>query len=144
MQKDILESRILDGIPLSRSMAFRVIELAPTAIKVSADEQPNVNVHGTAFAGSLYCMCTLAVWGLVYSRLPDQASLVMVNGHIDYRKPVIGNIVAQGNVQAEAMEEFLQDLKNKGKSRIDATATVEHDGRAAVRFTASLYARMNG
>lgn len=144
MQKDILESRILDGIPLSRSMAFRVIELAPTTIKVSGDEQPNVNVHGTAFAGSLYCMCTLAVWGLVYSRLPDQASLVMVNGHIDYRKPVIGNIVAQGNVQAEAMEEFLQDLQNKGKSRIDATATVEHDGHAAVRFKASLYARMNG
>ena len=143
MQKDILESRILDGIPLSRNMAFRVIELAPTTIKVSGDEQPNVNVHGTAFAGSLYCMCTLAVWGLVYSRLPDQASLVMANGHIDYLKPVIGNIVAEGSVLEETMDAFLQELKNKGKSRINATATVEHGGQAAARFTASLYARMS-
>ena len=142
MLKETLESRILDGIPLSRNMAFRVIELAPTTIKVIGDEQPNVNVHGTAFAGSLYCICTLAVWGLVYSRLPGQASLVLASGHIDYLKPVIGNIVAEGSVKAEAMDEFLENLQNKGKSRIDATATIEHDGHAAVRFTASLYARI--
>lgn len=142
MDKQQLESRILEGIPLSRSMAFEVVALDECSIRVKGHQKENINVHGTAFAGSLYAICTLAVWGLVYSRLPDNASLVMVNGDIDYLKPVIGDIVADGYVQAEDMGRFLKELNENSKCKVRATAIVEHQGKKAVRFNASLYARV--
>ncbi|TNF92052.1 MAG: hypothetical protein EP297_14155 [Gammaproteobacteria bacterium] len=143
MEKKLLESRILEGIPLSRSMAFEVMELDSATITVKGNQHENINVHGTAFAGSLYCICTLAVWGLVYSRLPANASLVIVNGHIDYLKPVIGDIIANGSVRPDEIENFLDVLESEGRSSINASADIHHDQVKAVHFTAKLYARLD-
>ena len=107
MDKQELEARILEGIPLSRSMAFEIVDLGEHSVRVMGHHKENINVHGTAFAGSLYAICTLAVWGLVFSRLPENASLVMVNGHIDYRRPVIGDIIADAEVSALEMSRFV-------------------------------------
>ena len=142
MDKHQLETRILEGIPLSRCMAFEVIDLAECNIQVKGRQKENVNVHGTAFAGSLYGICTLAVWGLVYSRLPDNASLVMKSGHIDYLKPVNGDIVADAAVNTVDMNTFLNDLHDKGKCVINVNAQVTHEGQTAASFSAGLYARL--
>jgi thioesterase domain-containing protein len=142
MDKHELEKRILGGIPLSGCMAFEVVELSECSIQVKGNQQENINVHGTAFAGSLYGICTLAVWGLVYSRLPDNASLVMMNGHIDYLKPVKGDIVADASVDIVDMNAFLNELQDKRKCVINVNAQVTHDRQQAARFSASLYARM--
>lgn len=143
MHKKTLESLIIEGIPLSQSMAFEVIELEQDSIKVRGRQQENKNVHGTAFAGSLYCLCTLAVWGLVYSRLPENASLVMANGHIDYRKPVVGDIVAESAVPSDQIESFLNKLHKQGRAFLDGSANVYHGDNVAVQFTARLHARLN-
>ncbi|MET0090777.1 MAG: YiiD C-terminal domain-containing protein [Candidatus Thiodiazotropha sp.] len=77
-----LEQRIREGIPLAAQMDFRVLSLTDHSIRVRGDAEENVNVHGTAFAGSLYAVATLAAWGLVRSRLPDGADLVMAEAKI--------------------------------------------------------------
>jgi hypothetical protein len=51
---DQLESEIRQGIPLATHMAFRISELTPCTIRVIGGAEENINVHGTAFAGSLY------------------------------------------------------------------------------------------
>jgi thioesterase domain-containing protein len=124
-------------------MAFEVVSLESSGITVMGSQHENINVHGTAFAGSLYCMCTLAVWGLVYSRLPENASLVIANAHIDYLKPVIGDILARGVVVPDEMEKFLAELQSDGKSSIKASADISQVDKQAVQYTAKLYARLD-
>lgn len=143
MEKQELEARILEGIPLSRSMAFEVVDLDDHSVRVKGHHKENLNVHGTAFAGSLYAICTLAVWGLVFSRLPDNASLVMANGQIDYLRPVTGDIVSDAQVSDLEMTRFLNELDDTGKSRLELSARVLQAGKTAVKFTANLYAKLD-
>lgn len=140
MTRDELEQRIRQGIPLSAQMDFRVLDLATHSIQVCGGAQQNINVHGTAFAGSLYTVCTLAAWGLVTSRLPAEASLVMSEGTIRYRKPVVGEIVAECAVSQSAMDDFLNTLQQKGKARLVATVSVPCQGEIAAQFSGTLYA----
>lgn len=137
-----LEQRIRTGIPITGHMDFRVLELTDNRIRVSGGGTENINVHGTAFAGSLYCICTLALWGLVNSRLPDNASLVMAKAGIHYQKPVVGDIVSVCEVSASEMNNFLDAVNNKGKGRLQATVRVMSNDQQAVEFNGTVYARL--
>ena len=46
-----LQRRIHGAIPLSEAMSYRITELADTRITVEAPLGPNINIHGTGFAG---------------------------------------------------------------------------------------------
>ena len=59
-----LEQRIHAGIPLSRSVQFHIAELDGQSIRVAAPLAPNINVHGTGFAGSLYALGILTAWAM--------------------------------------------------------------------------------
>ena len=98
-----------------------------------------MKIPGTAFAGSLYTACTLALWGLAHSRLPDTAELVIAEGNIRYRKPVVGEIIAECQIDADAVRGFLDSLRRKGKSRLRGVARVSGD---AVEFNGLLFARL--
>ena len=104
MTRQELERRIREGISVSAQMGFRVLELTENAISVCGGGDENVNVHGTAFAGSLYAICTLSAWGLIHSRLPKNAALVMAKGSIRYLRPVIGDIIAQCTIPQQELE----------------------------------------
>lgn len=138
-----LERRIREGIPISAHMGFRILELSLNAITVEGGGAENVNVHGTAFAGSLYAVSALAVWGLVHSRLPDDASLVMAQGGIEYFKPVVGDIIARCEISNSEMEDFLQAVNGRGKGRLQAIARVRtENGETAAQFSGQMYARL--
>ena len=62
-----LQQKIRTGIPLSETMEFEIAELTPNLIRVQAPLAPNVNVHGTGFAGSIYSIAVLAGWALCRS-----------------------------------------------------------------------------
>lgn len=143
MTSDELEQRIRQGIPLSAQMDFRVLDLNSNSIRVRGGGQENINVHGTAFAGSLYTICTLAAWGLVTSRLPEDVSLVMAEGKIRYRKPVVGDLLAGCEVSSSELNSFLNSLNRRGKARLVVTVSVPCNGETAAEFTATLYASIN-
>jgi thioesterase domain-containing protein len=140
MNSNQLEQRIRQGIPLAAEMAFRVQSLADDRITVTGGGEENHNVHGTAFAGSLYAIATLSAWGLVQSRLPECAELVMARGEIDYRKPVIGDIVAHCKIDNETFDNFLNNLQQKGRARLKALSVIESGGAVAAEFSGLLYA----
>lgn len=137
-----LEQRIRDGIPIAAQMAFRVRELKPYTIQVTGGADENINVHGTAFAGSLYSICTLALWGLISARIPDGATLVLTEGNILYRQPVIGEIDARCTIEEESMENFLSRLHQRGRSRLQATVLVPGLEGAAAEYNGTLHARL--
>ena len=51
-----LTRKIRSAIPVSAAMQFSIDYLQVDEIRVSAPLQPNINVHGTGFAGSIYSM----------------------------------------------------------------------------------------
>ena len=57
-----LETYLHDHIPLSRAMAVRVVTSAPGHVELAAPLEPNINVHGTAFGGSVSTLGVLAAW----------------------------------------------------------------------------------
>ena len=142
MMANELTKKIHKGIPLTQAMAFDITELTETSIAVVTGGEENVNVHGTAFAGSLYTTCVLAAWGLVNSRLPEEASLVLASGHIDYLSPVVGDISARGEIPKQDFEQFLTAVNDQGRSRLDVEIQVEHEGVLAAKFTGQVHARI--
>ena len=142
MTANELTRKIHKGIPLTQAMAFDITQLTETSITVKTGGEENINVHGTAFAGSLYTTCVLAAWGLVNSRLPDEASLVLASGHIDYLSPVVGDISARGEIPKQDFEQFLTAVNDQGRSRLDVEIKVEHEGVLAAKFTGQVHARI--
>jgi thioesterase domain-containing protein len=137
-----LEQRIRDGIPIAAQMAFQVGDLQPNSIAVIGGGDENVNVHGTAFAGSLYAICTLALWGLVVARLPEEATLVLAEGNIRYRQPVVGEIDARCTIPQDRMESFLSALNKRGRSSLDAKVEVPGIEGPAAEFNGTVFARL--
>jgi thioesterase domain-containing protein len=141
MNSDFLEKAIRDGIPISAKMDFRVRELTAQSIVVTGGGAENINVHNTAFAGSIYAICTLAAWGLTFSKLPKGSALVMAKAEIEYLRPVQGEIVAGAILQEEQVKLFIQTLDNQGRARLILEVEVKNQHQLAVKFTAHLHAK---
>ncbi len=137
-----LEQRIRSGIPVATHMDFHVRELSGNAITVVGGGAENINVHGTAFAGSLYAIATLALWGLVNARLPEGADLVLAEGGIRYRKPVTGDIVAHCEIPAAEMDTFLTRLQERGRAVLVAIVQVPGTEGIAAEYQGTVHARL--
>ena len=116
-----LQDTIRNTIPLSQHMGYSIDSLSEHSISVSAPLENNVNIHGTAFAGSIYSVATLTAWALVYHILqnhqPD-ASLVLGEGQIKYRAPIKDNLQCHAEISDAEHQEFLSALKEKRRSRL--------------------------
>lgn len=138
-----LQERIRHGIPMAAAMDYRIVELAETQIRVEAPLAPNVNVHGTAFAGSLYALGILTAWGLCAHRIDlagITADLVVAEAHIRYRAPVRGLIACRGALEPALAAAFIDDLEHKGRAR--TSVRVEIGRGPAARIDATMYASL--
>lgn len=139
---DALEARCRDlerlwyeHIPLSRALEVAVRHFDGETLELAADLAPNVNPHGTAFAGSLYSISALCGWSMVHLQLGLRgltASIVLAEGHIRYLRPVTGEIVAVCRFGTH--EAAFGDLARSGRARFPLTATVASAGKVAVEF----------
>ncbi|MEE2001948.1 bifunctional GNAT family N-acetyltransferase/hotdog fold thioesterase [Alkalimonas sp. MEB108] len=78
-------------IPLSSFMQLEIAAFDGTELRCQAPLEPNINLHGTMFAGSLYSLATLTGWGLLHLQLQAlelQADLVLADASIRYLKPM--------------------------------------------------------
>ena len=112
-------------IPLSKAMSMRAIKFDESTLKCSASLEPNTNVHGTAFAGSLYAIQALAGWSMVYLQLrllKVSATIVIAKGSIDYAKPVAEEILVECKFPDKTT--FAEDLVRNEKARIELSTSV--------------------
>ncbi|GAA5192660.1 YiiD C-terminal domain-containing protein [Ferrimonas gelatinilytica] len=82
-----------ETIPLSRFMGIEAVAFEEGSLLTRADTEANKNLHGTAFAGSLYSLATLTGWGRVWLALEEaglSGDIVLAEGQIHYRRPVRG------------------------------------------------------
>ena len=99
-----LERTWHEEIPISKAMGIRVADFANDQLVVRAELEPNINVHGTAFAGSLYAIAALCGWGMTWLQLRSRridGSIVIADGKIHYDRPVKEPIVATCRFIAE-------------------------------------------
>ncbi len=122
-----LEDKIRATIPLAAAMQFRIEELDVDRIRVSAPLEPNVNIHGTGFAGSLYSLAVLSGWALcrhLIETLEPEAELVVGRAEIRYRAPVRGPIECRTACTAAEREAFIAGVRDSGKGKMRLEITV--------------------
>ena len=132
-------------IPLSKAMDMRIVDFADNTLTCCASLAPNVNVHGTAFAGSLYAVQALTGWGMMHLQLQLHeldASIVIANGQLDYAKPVAEEIVVSCSFAGQ--EAAMDNLQKSGKGRFQLTSKVQlSDGSSAGSFSGLYAVRLN-
>ena len=111
-------------IPISAAMQIKVRSFEDHTLRIEAALGPNVNVHGTGFAGSLYSIAALCGWGATHLALLSAdrpGSIVIAKAEIDYRAPVTQTIEASCHFPYAAT---LAELKAGDKQRFDLTVQI--------------------
>ncbi len=133
-----LQEEIHRAIPLSEAMGYHIIELTSSNIIVEGPLEPNVNIHGTGFAGSIYSLATLSAWALVTHVLAEQAieaELVIVSADIKYLAPVKGAIRCQCQLSSNQIQLFIEGLVKKNRARIEAEVSIGNRPEAQLHVT---------
>ena len=116
-----LTRKIRSAIPLSDAMQFSIDHLDLDEIRVSAPLSPNINIHGTGFAGSLYSIAVLTGWALCTHIIDESeidAELVVGRAEIAYRAPVVSDIECRCSASLEQREAFLLAFRERGKGKL--------------------------
>jgi thioesterase domain-containing protein len=78
-------------IPLSQFMQLTIQHFDGNELRCGAPLAPNINLHQTMFAGSIYALATLTGWGMLYLQLQAQGlsgDQVLADASIKYFTPV--------------------------------------------------------
>jgi len=133
-----LEAMLHRGAPLTAEMGVKVAAFDGAALRLTADFERNINIHGAAFGGSLFSICAVACWGLLTLLLEERerAEVVLSHAEITYHRPVRGAIEVTGHAPDEAsLERFHQTLRRRGMARLAMEACVGRGGECAATFT---------
>jgi thioesterase domain-containing protein len=133
-----LQENIHSNIPLSEAMQFTIAELDSRSILVRAPLPPNVNVHGTGFAGSIYSIAVLAGWALcthIMALNQMAGDLVVAGAEIKYRAPISGDIQCRAEVSKADRDAFRSYFREHGKARLVLTIEVGSAPHAILQGT---------
>ncbi len=125
-------------IPLSGAMGICAEEFDGDTLTIRAPLAPNINVHGTGFAGSLYAIAALCGWGLVHLKLEEAnaaGSIVIASANISYDKPCSGDLVARCSWgdQGDAWQRYLDTGKARFSLQCDVSSAAILQGSYAVK-----------
>ena len=132
-------------IPISAAMGIHIARFADDVLETRAALAPNVNVHGTAFAGSLYAIAALTGWGAVWLALARQGidgHIVIADGNIQYARPVAAEIVARCAFARADHEPAWRALADNGKCRFPLDVTIAGVADDAARFHGTYAVRL--
>ncbi len=133
-----LEKTLHQEVPLTQQMGVRVASHNGHELTLHADFEPNINIHGTAFGGSLYSICAVTCWGMLHLKFEEaglDAHCVLGQAKISYMLPVRGDIQARCRLpQDGSFELFMQRLEQGDRARIELTADIITEAGPAVSY----------
>ena len=144
-----LQATLEREIPMTAQMGIRVIEGGLDGLVMRMPLDPNRNHQQTAFAGSLYSLCTIAGWGYVFLLLREldrSGSIVIHRSTIKYLEPVMTSEISARCSAATAGESqyFLEMLDDKGQTKLELAVEVPGKMGPAVSFKGSYVVLPNG
>lgn len=117
-----LEEILREQLPLARFMDVRVERWDEEGLTLTAGEEPNVNLQGSMFGGSIAALGLLAGWGLVRLALREEGiepEVVVQRTITEYARPVTGASVATALTPAPGdWARFLRALRRRKRGRI--------------------------
>ncbi len=133
-----LQQTLTQDIPITHSIGITAENYDNKGLVLKAPLIGNTNPKGTAFAGSINALLTLAGWGLIWLVLKELdvvGDIVIQNSSIDYLRPVIGDFAAICYRPEQAdIDRMEQSLKKKGKARIELSAEIYQEDVVVVEF----------
>jgi thioesterase domain-containing protein len=131
-------------IPPAAAMAVTVADYDGHTLTVRAPLAVNRNLHGTAFAGSLFSVCVLTGWGATWLALRERAlagTIVVADSEIKYRKAVVGDIVCRCAPTPGDVTAALAEFPTSGRASLPLSCTIESVGKLAVAFEGTYVVR---
>lgn len=122
-------------IPLSQFMQLSISSFDGNSFRCQAPLAPNINLHQTMFAGSIYTLATLTGWGMLYLQLQAaglNGDIVLAQGNIRYISPVSD---PSASCQLQHCLGSLSDLVTEKKASQHITVTVLSADKIAAEFT---------
>lgn len=133
-----LEQTLHKEVPLTQQMGVRVEAHDGRELVVQADFEPNINIHGTAFGGSLFSICAVTCWGLLHMKFEEielAAHSVLGEASISFSRPVRGDIQARCRLPDDgSFELFMEKLARGEKAWLELISEIHAGDRLAVRF----------
>lgn len=134
-----LQELLDEQVPMARAMGVRIKQYDEEGLVLAAPLAQNRNYKGTAFAGSLATLATLAGWALTMLRVEElgmHPEVVIVRSTINYLRPVREDIEVLCRLPDEATIAKLQcALDHKGIGRWELAARIPASGLKAVAYT---------
>lgn len=128
-------------IPLSAFMQLQIAHFDGYQLHCTAPLAPNINLHQTMFAGSIYTLATLTGWGMLYLQLQSfglSGMQVLADASIRYLKPIKSTPMAicrfadaKGDLSALAQGRKVQQ-QIRVSLHCDGELCAEFSGRYAV------------
>ena len=91
-------------------------------MELASPLEANVNIHGTAFAGSIYSAAVLAGWAWTEAHVRRHslpASVVLKSAHVRYKAPLKEGFVCVAQpASAEELEAFACDFSERHKATL--------------------------
>ena len=131
-----LQQTIRSTIPLSEAMQFQINHLDDQSIQVQAPLPPNINIHGTGFAGSIYATGILTGWALcqhLINASGEAAELVVGKAEITYHSPVKGDLVCKSSVSDADLALFSERLQAGRTAKLSLDITVGETPSATIQ-----------
>jgi thioesterase domain-containing protein len=136
---DHVRSKVKEQVPLITHMGIDVVAWDGSTVKVEAPLEPNLNTHGTAFGGSLYCVGAMTGWSAVHLTLMEAGHLPSVwlaKGEVEYLKPVRGTLCASTTVTEVQRQQLISEFESKGRVKANIEVVIKEEGQDAVRMSA--------
>ncbi len=115
-------------VPLAKLIGMRVAACDEDTLTLLAPLEPNINIHGTAFGGSLFSLAALAGWGLLQLKLSrggEPENMVLGHARIAYHLPVRGEITVRCKLPAgDKFQSFIDDFHEARKARIKMVSEI--------------------
>lgn len=143
-----LDEFLAARIPITKAMGITLKDYDDDALTLFAPLWPNRNDKGTAFAGVLSTLVTLAGWSYTQISLEHHgfdAVAVVAESHLSYRRPAAGDLWATcRGPDRETRRRFFELLAENGKARWKLEAELWSREVMAVYYTADYVAIAKG
>lgn len=124
-------------IPLSRAMDIRVLHYDGLSLQLAAPLALNHNDKGSAFAGSIGSLASLAGWGLMmlWSQELGECQAAIAKAEIQYRRPLLTDLTALACLPGAAdIAHFRQAFALHGRGKMPVRIEVcDRQGAGAVQ-----------
>ena len=133
-----LQDTLRTELPVTLHLGIQVVSLDPEHVTLAAPLAANHNHAGSAFAGSLNAIATLAGWSWMWALLRAHdvlARVVIQDSSITYERPVTSDFQATcRSPDAGSVSRLLAALQRRGRGRLTLHVQVSDQAGPAVNF----------